>query len=242
MITDDPHSQTTTAADEQPAGGDAPARAELLGTTPLTARVRCPCGKRQDVDREEWQWFGVEICPRCGRGLLDHSLRVVGRREALAMIEERKPTEGELRALWRMEMALRDFVLRYEQHPHWYWSPPTNAMAGEVGRLLSELDESRKDRGAPPVVAGGDFLDEGEGGEYGRDADDGADDDDEGDEPEEAPPRTAWDIIRARGREASAGLAAELAAARQAAGGEEADEDEEGDGGEGEEALDEEEG
>jgi hypothetical protein len=159
-MSNDPREQTGTA-DVQPAGEPTPERAELLGTTALTARVRCPCGKRLDVDREDWQWDGVAICPRCGRGILDHSLNVVGRAEALAMIEGRKPTESELRALRHMEMSLRNFILRYGEYPRHYWSPPTNRMADEVGRLLDELDESRKDRGAPPVVAGGSaFLDE----------------------------------------------------------------------------------
>ncbi|HWS87984.1 MAG TPA: hypothetical protein VN282_13525, partial [Pyrinomonadaceae bacterium] len=158
------------------------------GTTALTARVRCPCGRRQDVDRGDWQWFGVALCPACGRGLLDHSMNVVGRPEALSMIEERRPTEGELRALRHMEMALRDFVLRYEGHPRWYWSPPTNRMAGEVGRLLAELDESRRGRGAPPVVATGRaFLDEedesAEAGDVAGDEEWG-----EGDEEDEDPP------------------------------------------------------
>jgi len=223
MITDDPQRQTA-AADEQPAGEPAPERAELLGTTALTARVRCPCGKRQDVDREGWQWNGVVLCERCGRGILDHTLHVVSRSHALSMIGERKPTEKELRALRHMEMSLRHFTLRHGEHPRWYWSPPTNAMADEVGRLLAELDEARRNRGAPPIVAGDrPFLDEPEEREYGRDD---ADDEGEDDEPDEAPPRTAWDLVRARGREASAGLAAELAAAKQAADEEEADEEE----------------
>jgi hypothetical protein len=189
MTTDDPHNQTPAAAEEQPAGEPTPERAELLGTTALTARVRCPCGKRQDVDREDWQWNGVTICSRCGRGILDHSLSMVSRREALSMIDERKPTEGELRALRRMELALRDFVLRHGGHPRWYWSPQTNAMADEVGRLLTELDESRRDRGAPPVVATGRaFLDEeeeGESAETGADVDEEEEWGEETDEDEE---------------------------------------------------------
>jgi hypothetical protein len=165
MTIDDPRDQTA-AVDGQPAGDPAPERAELLGTTALTARVRCPCGKRQDVSREDWQWDGVTLCGRCGRGILDHSLCVVSRAQALSMIEARKPTAGELRALRHMEMSLRHFVLRHGEHPRWYWSPPTNAMADEAGRLLAELDESRRDRGAPPVVATGRaFLDGQEEGE-----------------------------------------------------------------------------
>jgi hypothetical protein len=184
-MNDDPHRQVGAEGAPHEAETTTP-RAELLGTTALTARVRCPCGKRQDVDREDWQWNGVATCSRCGRGILDHSLHVVSRREALAMIEERKPTEGELRALRRMELALRDFVLRHGGHPRWYWSPPTNAMADEIGRLLSDLDESRKDRGAPPVVASGrSFLDEdneGESAEAGvGDADEEEYDDDDDD-------------------------------------------------------------
>jgi hypothetical protein len=185
MTNDDPHDQTA-APDERPDGEQTPARAELLGTTALTARVRCPCGKRQDVSREDWQWDGVAVCSRCGRGILDHTLHVVSRAQALAMIEERRPTESELRALRRMELALRDFVLLHQGHPRWYWSPPTNAMAEEVGRLLTDLDESRKDRGAPPVVAvGRSFLDEGESNESGvGDADEEEYDDEEDDDDE----------------------------------------------------------
>jgi hypothetical protein len=166
MTIDDPHDQTAAAAEEQPAGGTSTNRAELLGTTALTARLRCPCGKRRDVEREDWQWFGVTVCPRCGRGILHDSLRVVSRTLALSMIEERRPTEGELRALRRMELALRDFMLRYAGSLRWHWAPSTNSMADEVGRLLRELDRSRRERGAPPVVAGGRAsLDEGEDGE-----------------------------------------------------------------------------
>jgi hypothetical protein len=154
MTNDDPHDKTA-APDEQPAGEQTPDRAELLGSTALTARVRCPCGKRQDVSREDWQWNGVATCSRCGRGILDHSLHVVGRGLALAMIEQRKPTEGELRAMRRMELSLRDFMPRYDAQPRWVWSPPTSRMAEEVRRLLAELDESRRGRGAPPVVSGG---------------------------------------------------------------------------------------
>lgn len=184
MITDDPQQQTAAAADEQPAGEDAPARAELLGTTALTMRVRCPCGKRLDVDREDWQWNGVAVCPRCGRGILDHSLLVVSRTQALSMIEGRKPTEKELRALRHMEMSLRHFILKYSEYPRHYWSPPTNRMADEVGRLLAELDESRKDRGAPPVEASGRaFLDGAEEGHpaetHGHEDEGEWDDDDE---------------------------------------------------------------
>lgn len=165
MTTDDPHDKTA-AAELTPSGEQTPARAQLLGSTALTARVRCPCGKRQDVDREDWQWNGVAVCSRCGRGILDHSLHVISRGLALAMIEQRRPTEGELRALRRMELALRDFMPRYDSHPRWYWSPPTNRMAKEVRQLIADLDESRRDRGAPPVVATGRaFLDETEEGE-----------------------------------------------------------------------------
>lgn len=186
-MTDDPQQQTGPP-DEQPAGGEAPARAELLGTTALTMRVRCPCGKRLDVDREDWQWNGVAICTRCGRGILDHSLLVVSRTQALAMLEGRKPTEGELRALRHMEMSLRHFILRYGEYPRHCWSPPTNRMADEVGRLLAELDESRAGRGAPPVTAGDrHFLDEGEGASAetrGHEDDEEKWDDDEDDDEE----------------------------------------------------------
>lgn len=186
-MTDDPHKQDVVP-DERPAGGSTPERAELLGTTALTARVRCPCGKRMDVDREDWQWNGVAVCSRCGRGILDHSLHVVSRSQALAMIEGRKPTEGELRALRHVEMSLRHFILKHGEYPRHYWSPPTNAMADEVGRLLTDLDESRRDRGAPPVVATGRaFLDEADESEpasadVGDDDEEEYDDDDDDDE------------------------------------------------------------
>ena len=165
MTIDDPHNKIATT-DEQPTSEASTERAELLGTTALAARLRCPCGKRQDVSREDWQWNGVAVCSRCGRGILDDSLRVVSRREALAMVEERRPTGKELRALRHMEMSLRHFMLKYGEHPRWYWSPPTSRMADEAGRLLAELDDSRRDRGAPPVVAGESaFLDGGDGDE-----------------------------------------------------------------------------
>jgi hypothetical protein len=179
MTIDDPHHQTA-AAEGQPAGAESPERAELLGSTALTARVRCPCGKRQDVSREDWQWDGVTICGRCGRGLLHDSLRVVSRAQALSMIDERKPTGPELRALRHVEMSLRHFMLRHGEHHRWYWSPPTNALADEAGRLLAELDESRRDRGAPPVVATGRaFLDEGDEDESAETEVDAADDGDD---------------------------------------------------------------
>lgn len=178
-MTDTPDSQSGA-----PAGDKTPERAELLGTAALTARVRCPCGKRQDVGREDWEWFGVTVCPRCGRGILDHSLRVVDAEEARSMIEARRPTEGELRSLRRMELALRDFLPRYDHHPRWYWSPPTARLAEEVRRVLSDLDESRRGRGAPPVVVTPDVdEDEDEDGEGEGRRDEV--DDDEGFEDEE---------------------------------------------------------
>jgi hypothetical protein len=176
-MNDDPHRQV--GAEGAPQEAETTPRAELLGTTALTARVRCVCGKRQDVSREDWQWNGVAICSRCGRGILDHSLHVISRGLAIAMIEQRRPTEGELRALRRMELSLRDFMPRYDEFPRWYWSPPTNRMADEVRQLIADLDESRRDRGAPPVVASGRaFLDEDEEGESaeGDAADDEGDD------------------------------------------------------------------
>ena len=134
------------------------------------------------------------VCPRCGRGILDHSLRVVSADEARSMIEARTPTDVELRALRRMELALRDFLPHYDHHPRWYWSPPTSRLAEEVRRVLSDLDESRRGRGAPPVVVtpapdldeeeGEDGEGEGRGGN--ADGEEGDDDEDfEGDEYED---------------------------------------------------------
>lgn len=153
-MTDTPDNKAG-APEGQPAGEASPQRAELLGATALTARVRCACGRRQDLERDDWQWFGVTLCPRCGQGILHDSLRAVSRREALTMIEGRKPTEGELRTLRRLELALRQFILRYDGGLRWHWAPTTNATAEEVGGLLAELDRSRRERGAPPVGASG---------------------------------------------------------------------------------------
>jgi hypothetical protein len=203
-MTNDPENQPG-APDEAPADEPTPAeRADLLGSTALTARVRCPCGRRQDFDREDWQWFGVALCTRCGRGILHDSLRAVSRSEALRMIAERKPTQGELKALRRMELANRYFLLRYDEQPRWAWSPPTSRMAEEVRALVALLDTSRQERGAPPVVAPSppeepddDAHDEGaEAGDWGG-ADDGYGDeehddeghsDDDADEDEDSPP------------------------------------------------------
>lgn len=151
-MTDDPRDQAG-APDEQPAGEQTYGRAELLGTTARTALVRCPCGRRQDFDRGDWQWYGVARCSHCGRGILDHSLLVVSARRARELIRARTPTEGELRALRRVELALRDFLVRYDEQPRWVWSPPTTRLAEEVGPLLKGLDDSRRGRGAQPVVA-----------------------------------------------------------------------------------------
>lgn len=149
---DDPHDRAG-APDGQPAGEQTYGRAELLGTTPRTALVRCPCGRRQDFDREDWQWYGVARCSHCGRGVLDDSLVVVSARRARQMIRERTPTEAELRALRRMELAQRDFMLSYEAQPRWVWSLQTHRLADEVGPALGQLDASRRGRGAPPVIA-----------------------------------------------------------------------------------------
>lgn len=149
------HDHEPGAPDGPTAGAPTPGRADLLGTTALTARVRCPCGRRQDLDREDWRWDGVAVCPACGRGLLHDSLRVVSRGRARDMREAHTPTAKELRALRRLELALRDFLPGYDEQPRCVWSPLTNRLADQIRRHLAELDEARCGRGAPPVVAPG---------------------------------------------------------------------------------------
>ena len=173
------HDHEPGAPDGPTAGAPTPGRADLLGTTALTARVRCPCGRRQDLDREDWRWDGVAVCPACGRGLLHDSLRVVSRGRARDMREAHTPTAKELRALRRLELALRDFLPGYDEQPRCVWSPLTNRLADQIRRHLAELDEARRGRGAPP--AGG--VSPAVRDEAAREAVDGAEDGDDDSDP-----------------------------------------------------------
>jgi hypothetical protein len=112
------------------------------------------------------------------------------------MLDARRPTERELRALRRMELSLRDFLLRHGEHPRWYWASPTNRMADEVTRLIADLDDSRHSRGAPPVAPAAPATDEAsagegtsdEGGRGEEDDDEIFDDEDDSGEEEDSSP------------------------------------------------------
>lgn len=47
-------------------------RADLLGSSPLTILVRCPCGRRNYIDRRRWAYFGRAVCDNF-RCLIDYN-------------------------------------------------------------------------------------------------------------------------------------------------------------------------
>ena len=49
-----------------------PNRADLLGSSPLTMLVRCPCGRRNYIDRRRWAYFGRAVCDNF-RCLIDYN-------------------------------------------------------------------------------------------------------------------------------------------------------------------------
>jgi protein-arginine kinase activator protein McsA len=55
-------------------------KARLLGSNPLTALVRCPCGYRNFFSKQDWSKLGFARCDNCNAIIAYNSLRVISTR------------------------------------------------------------------------------------------------------------------------------------------------------------------
>lgn len=122
-------------------------RAQFLGSTAVTVRVRCRCGHKADFYRYFWQRRGYVICDRCKSFILYHSLEVrdAGWQGVLCLESqlESQSVAGELETQRLIEAELRDFLQRFYLHPEWQWAPRTVQLVRAVEPSLELLDELR---------------------------------------------------------------------------------------------------
>jgi hypothetical protein len=52
-------------------------RATYLGSNPLTALLRCACGRRLLFDKKTWANLGSLVCDKCGGRIVYKTLRVI---------------------------------------------------------------------------------------------------------------------------------------------------------------------
>lgn len=126
--------------------------AELLGGTPRTLLIRCPCGRRNYFDRKAWHWLEVAFCVRCWQAIIYHDLRVISRWEGERMLKEQTVYEGELKALRTLEGVMRYLLEGVDAEP--LWNLPVQfqrrAQAARGTLRLAELARARQ--GAQPTV------------------------------------------------------------------------------------------
>ena len=124
-------------------------RAQHLGSTAVTTRLRCTCGHKADIYKYFWQRRGYVICDRCKSFILYHSLEVKASDwQGYASIDSR-PVAGELQAYKLLEEELRSFLRRYESQPEWLWAPQTTRMVEAVRPRLELLEELRRQNPQP---------------------------------------------------------------------------------------------
>jgi hypothetical protein len=114
--------------------------------------VRCPCGRRNYIDRHAWAWFEVAFCVRCRQAILFHDLRVVSRWEGDRMLREQTIYEEELKALRNIEGEMRRFLVEFHEEPLWLWPPQVVRMAEAVEAELLVAERARTRHGAEGVT------------------------------------------------------------------------------------------
>jgi hypothetical protein len=123
--------------------------ARFLGSSPLTIRVKCPCGLRDNFSRQLWETTGYARCP-CGRWVEFGTLTVFDAKEfhRFMWVEQ-----SELKELRGMEDELRSFVEYFDHHAgayeqrgsqHHPFAPRTVEMVATLRPILKRLDESRQ--------------------------------------------------------------------------------------------------
>ena len=119
-------------------------RAQHLGSTAVTIRLRCSCGHRSDVYKYFWQRRGYIICDSCKSFILYHSLEVKEPDWQGFTTIDSQLVVGEMGAYQAIEEELRLFLQRYDAIPHWLWSPQTTHLVRTLRPLLEELEELRR--------------------------------------------------------------------------------------------------
>lgn len=68
-------------------------RATYLGSNPLTALLRCACGRKLYFDKETWETLGFLRCDNCGSKIC-YDLRVISPLTGRVHMEKDKSAEG----------------------------------------------------------------------------------------------------------------------------------------------------
>jgi hypothetical protein len=119
-------------------------RAQHLGSTAVTIRLRCSCGHKADIYQYFWQRRGYVICDSCKSFILYHSLEIKEPSwEGFTSIDSQLVV-GELGAFQAIEKELRAFLHKYEQQPEWLWSPQTISLVKSIRTKLDELEQLRR--------------------------------------------------------------------------------------------------
>ena len=85
-------------------------RADYLGSNPVTALLRCPCGRRLFFDKETWADSGFLTCDNCRQIIWYKNLRVFPELGGGVM------SEGEMEQLRGVEAEVRDFIEYVDRH------------------------------------------------------------------------------------------------------------------------------
>jgi hypothetical protein len=119
-------------------------RAQHLGSTAVTIRLRCSCGHKADIYKYFWQRRGYVICDSCKSFILYHSLEIKAPSwEGFTAIDSQL-VAGELGAFQAIEKELRAFLHKYELQPEWLWSPQTISLVKRIRPKLDELEQLRR--------------------------------------------------------------------------------------------------
>lgn len=119
-------------------------RAQHLGSTAVSIRIRCTCGHRSDVYKYFWQRRGYIICDSCKSFILYHSLEVKEPAWQGFNLIDSQLVVGELGAYQAIEEEMRLFLQRYDAQPEWLWSPQTIHLVKTLRPLLEELEQLRR--------------------------------------------------------------------------------------------------
>lgn len=118
-------------------------RAQYLGSTALTVRTRCQCGRKADFNKYYWQRRSYVICDQCKSFILYTSLEIKDSSWKGYLSVAREMDAGELCALKNIEDVMRAFVERFKCNPLWHWAPATVQVVRDIEEQLRQLDRLR---------------------------------------------------------------------------------------------------
>ena len=124
-------------------------RAQHLGSTAVTIRLRCSCGHRSDIYRYFWQRRGYIICDYCKSFILYHSLEIKEQAWQGYHFIDSQLVAGELGAYQTIEEELRSFLKLYDLQPEWLWAPQTARMVRVIREQLERLEQLRRQEPKP---------------------------------------------------------------------------------------------